>query len=288
MIGTIAAPTEPPVSSPAARASSRNSAARCVEPAHPLGLGVQDAQRLQRRRGQPAAPCRPNRRTPAPLLRDSRSDRLARRCSRRTRQRLAQRAHPDVDLAAGRRRNARRCRGRAAPSTPSACASSTISQAPMAPRHARQRPAGRARRRPCCNGLRSPSARARGATRASPSSRSAASSIVMGEGTRRAPDSSAPWTMLLWISASCRIRSSRPEQMADDGDVGGVAADEGDAVLGAVQSRQRLLRARDGSAARPRPAGSPRPRCRSDRSPPWPPRRCADRRSGRDNCRRRN
>ena len=47
--------------------------------------------------------------------------------------------------------------------------------------------------------------------------------------------------MLSCASASCRIEVAGPDDVADDADVGRVAADHDDRVLGAEEARERLL-----------------------------------------------
>ena len=128
---------------------------------------------------------------------------------------------------------------------------------------------GRACRRPCCNDprstIRTRLARGRGTGQqplAAPQGRYGQTAAA-GAGQQGALHDA--------VVLPARRAGSRPgaDQVADDVDVGRMPADQGEAILGAVQIAPEPASSSRCTAARPRPAGWPTPTCRNGRWPPW-------------------
>ena len=153
MIGTIAAPIDPPTSSPPSRARRRNSARSVVDAADPLRLALQEfdsGERRRRGRRRHADREYKARRHPLQIV-----DQLGSSgdIAAAGNQALAERPHPDVDLArvdpgpVGRTEPAR-------PEHPQSMRLVDHQPGPVAPRDGDEGRRDRGRRRPCCNALR--------------------------------------------------------------------------------------------------------------------------------------
>ena len=144
--------------------------------------------------------------------------------------------------------------------------------------------ADRGCRRPCCRRLRSRSAR--GDTRGgiAPSSRSAASPIVVRERPAAGAGQDAALDDAVVRQGVVQDQVAGPNRWPITVSLVAWPPTKHDGVLGAQELRRSPAPARRGGPSRPRPAGWPRRWCRSGRWRPGPPRRPPGRPTCRGSC----
>ena len=270
MTGTMPSPAESPVSKLASRARPQEQPGIGLQLRHPPRLGLQDAEQFQRRGGQRRAPARPNRRSPAPYAAAGPPAAACRRCSRRRPDSVFDSVPIQISTPPGSTPHCSAMPRPVAPSTPSECASSTISSASW--RRAMSAKRGQvgqvaihavvALERPAARGHAGGDARR--ARAPPPASR-------YGEGD--APRARQPGALgdAVVDQPVMQHQVARADQLADDRDIRRMAADEGEAGLRCVMRGQRRFQRAHAPAARPRRGGRRRRRRRAGRSPPWPP-----------------